>query len=426
MNTDSLARGALRDDPRFQLLTDVAALELEGSGEGVFTVEQTIRLVARAYKLDVGVFVLPAQIMLTAHDPSGDATTVVHATPGISRLDRVDGLHKLVAQIRAGMPVEEARRQLDALRHAPIPYPAWLRVIGVALFAAGFAPSLVATGTEVGVSVALGLLMGLIVVALEEHRLSALLPFLGAFAVATVVLTVFKSASHESGPVLLMLPALFVVLPGDYLSGAVAELAIGRLVSGSARLVWSLFILLQLVIGVVLAAQLTGRGLPALTESAPRSSLPFLIVTLGWIPFSIGLVLTFNAPMSALPWMTALVLGTFLVQRGADAIAGELFSTLIAGVALGAVATVLSRSPKRPARLLLFIGGFFVLTVGALGLRGLAALVAGHSDAGTRDLLNLVILVPTVSLGLTLGYMIVPRWLGGGAGRHPREAQVGT
>ena len=57
--------------------------------------------------------------------------------------------------------------------------------------------------------------MGLIVVGLEEHRLSSLLPFLGSFAVATVVLTVFKSASHESGPVLLMLPALFVVLPGD-------------------------------------------------------------------------------------------------------------------------------------------------------------------------------------------------------------------
>ena len=122
----------------------------------MFTVEQTIRLVARAYGLDVGVFVLPAQIMLTAHDSSGHATAVVHATPGISRLDRVDGLHKLVAQIRSGLPVEEARRQLDALRHAPVPYPAWLRVIGVALFAAGFAPSLVATGTEVGVSVAPG------------------------------------------------------------------------------------------------------------------------------------------------------------------------------------------------------------------------------------------------------------------------------
>ena len=203
-----------------------------------------------------------------------------------------------------------------------------------------------------------------------------------------------------------------------------AELALGRFVSGSARLVWSLFILLQLVIGVVLAAQLTGRGLPALTESAPRSSLPFWVVTLGWIPFSVGLTLTFNAPMSALPWITALVLGTFLLPRGADPIAGELFSTLIAAIALGAVATVLSRSPKRPARLLLFIGGFFVLTVGALGLRGLAALIAGNSDAGARDRLNLVILVPTVSLRLTLGYMIVPHWLGGGARRHPRGAEV--
>jgi hypothetical protein len=83
------------------------------------------------------------------------------------------------------------------------------------------------------------------------------------------------------------------------------------------------------VIGVVLAAQLTGRGLPALTESAPRSSLPFWVVTLGWIPFSVGLTLLQRADERAPPWVTALVLGTFLLQRGADAIAGELFSTLI-------------------------------------------------------------------------------------------------
>ena len=109
--------------------------------------------------------------------------------------------------------------------------------------------------------------------------------------------------------------------------------------------------------------------------------------------------------------MTGLVIGTFLVQRGADLITGELTATIIAGVALGAVATTLSRSPTRPARLLLFLGGFFVLTVGALGLRGLAEVIAGQSDAGVRDLLNLLLLVPTVSFGLMLGYLIAPRRL---------------
>lgn len=412
MSTGS-AQSQLDEDPRFTLLKEVARLELEGSGEGVFTVEQTIRTVARAYDLDVGVFVLPVQLILTAHTEAGYATAVVRASPGISRLDRVDALHRLVQDIRAGLPLDGARRRLDALCAAPVPYPGWMRVIGVALFAGGFAPSIVGSAREVGVDILLGLAMGLIVVSLEESRLAPLLPFLGSFAVAVLTLTVFRETSRISGPVLLMLPALFVVLPGDYLSGAVGELAIGRIVPGASRLIWALFLLLQLLIGILVADQITGRSLSTLTGSAHTSTLPFWAVTLGWIPFTIGLAWTFNAPRSAVPWMMPLVVGTFLVQRGAGLATGELTSTMIAGVALGAVATTVSRGPNRPARLLLFIGGFFVLTVGALGLRGLAEVVAGHSDAGVRDLLNLVILVPTVSLSLMLGYLLAPRRLPG-------------
>jgi uncharacterized membrane protein YjjP (DUF1212 family) len=400
---------ALHDDPRFELVVGVAELELAGSGEGVFTIESTVRAVARAYGLEVGVFVLPAQLMLTVRDGPLHGTAVVSATPGISRLDRVDGLYRLLAEIQAGMPVAEAQRRLDELRTSPIPYPAWLRVIGVGMFAGGFAPSVVADGKEVGVSVVLALIMGVLLVLLEERRLGVLLPSLGAFMVAVVTFTVFDAHLQRSGPVLLMLPALFVVLPGDYLSGAVGELVIGHLVSGTARLTWALFILIQLLVGVLVAAQVTGFDISSLGEGSPVSTLPLWVVASGWIPFTIGLALTFNAPAAAIPWMTPLVVGTFLLQRGIDSFAGQLVSTVLASIALGAVGTLLSRAPKRPPRLLLFLGGFFVLTVGALGLRGLAALAGGHDDDGGRDLLNLLILVPSVSLGLSLGYLIVTR-----------------
>jgi Putative threonine/serine exporter len=112
------ARGD-RSRPRFALVRDIAQTELEGSGEGVFTVERTILSVARAYGLDVEVLVLPVQLLLTARAEQGYATAVVRATPGISRLDRVDALHRLVFEIRAGLPLAAARRQLDALRAAP-------------------------------------------------------------------------------------------------------------------------------------------------------------------------------------------------------------------------------------------------------------------------------------------------------------------
>jgi uncharacterized membrane protein YjjP (DUF1212 family) len=435
------ARGVVGvQDPRIKFLADITATELEGSGEGIFMVERTVRAVGRAYGLEVAAVVLPAQVVLTASDETGQATIVVREMPGISRLDQVDGLHKLVAAIVDGLPLAEARRRLDGLRSAPRPYPPWLRVVGVSLFAAGFAPSVVGDWTMVGVSVVLGLLMGLILVTFEDRRQEPLLPFLGALIVTAVALTVFPGASEEIGPVALVVPALFVVIPGDYLSAAFGELALGRIVPGSTRLIWALFLLMQLALGVIVAAELTGKGIDALADGNPASTIPFWIVAAAWIPFTVGLTLTFNAPLSALPWMAPLVLGTFLVQRGADEFTGLLGSTIIAGVALGLCATVLSRSPGRPARLLLFLGGFFVLTVGALGLRGITAIAAGDAAAGLAELLNLILLVPAVGLSLTAGYLIAPRrvppWLsgrrerpdaggGGLGGRRPPAAGEG-
>jgi uncharacterized membrane protein YjjB (DUF3815 family) len=190
------------------------------------------------------------------------------------------------------------------------------------------------------------------------------------------------------------------------------ELALGRIVPGSTRLIWALFLLIQLLLGILVAAEITGKGVHALSDGSAESNLPFWIVAAGWIPFTIGLAWTFNAPVNAIPWMMPLVLGTFLIQRGADELTGIIASTVVAGIALGFVATILSRPPGRPARLLLFLGGFFVLRVGALGLRGLTALVAGDSTDADKDLLNLVLLVPTIGLSIALGYLLAPRGLG--------------
>ena len=96
--------------------------------------------VARAYGLDVEVLVLPVQLLLDGPRGAGlrDGGRPGNAGHLAARPRRCSP--RLVFEIRAGLPLAEARRQLDALRAAPIPYPTWLRVIGVALFAGGFAP----------------------------------------------------------------------------------------------------------------------------------------------------------------------------------------------------------------------------------------------------------------------------------------------
>jgi uncharacterized membrane protein YjjB (DUF3815 family) len=75
----------------------------------------------------------------------------------------------------------------------------------------------------------------------------------------------------------------------------------------------------------------------------------------------------------------------------------------VAAVVLGAAAGGLERSPRNPPRIVLIIGGFFALTVGALALRGLATLNGDHIIEGLNDLRDSITLTLALTLGLIVG-----------------------
>ncbi len=66
------------------------------------------------------------------------------------------------------------------------------------------------------------------------------------------------------------------------------------------------------------------------------------------------------------------------------------------------------RAPGRPPRLVLFLGGFFTLTVGSMGLRALTSLAGGHVLHGFRDLMDFVAVVTTIAVGLLIGAALLP------------------
>jgi hypothetical protein len=58
------------------------------------------------------------------------------------------------------------------------------------------------------------------------------------------------------------------------------------------------------------------------------------------------------------------------------------------------------------------LGGFFVLTVGGLGLRGATALVGGQPISGVENLVDFGLQMPTVALGIGIGFLVAGRrWL---------------
>lgn len=64
----------------------------------------------------------------------------------------------------------------------------------------------------------------------------------------------------------------------------------------------------------------------------------------------------------------------------------------------------------RPPPLILVLGGFFVQTVGGVGVRGVTALLGGDVLSGVHDIAEFGLQVPTVAIAIGVGVTLTNRW----------------
>ena len=379
-----------------RLLSALTRFLLRHSAEGAFELRDTVQAVGRAYGVRAEILAIAEGAVLTVRHPDGPAYhDTVRVEPELARLDLVSKAKFLVNGILTGkLNAVAARGELADLESSRDPYPWWLRLIGTALFATGFAPGVQQTWREVAAAAFLGAVMGLMFIVAEWiGGLRVLLPIIGTIVLSVIAFEVLHAQDAPGGAVLLMIPGLFILIPGDLLCAATAEIAVGQFTPGAVRLTQAAVTLVQLAAGVMIAAELTGVGLKALSQppALSASSLPNWVIAVAWIPFTFGLALTFNARMRDVPWMLLLVylawgiqelvLAHSLVvpQEGETGATGAVF---IAAAALAFGAGVLELVPRLPPRGVTILAGFFALTVGAAALRGLTSLAGTPTVQG--------------------------------------------
>ncbi|MFJ8044160.1 threonine/serine exporter ThrE family protein [Kitasatospora sp. NPDC096147] len=409
--------GGAADDEVLDLVARLAGLLVAGGYEGTLLVEERLRSVAAAYGARAEVTVLAESAVVSV----GGVTRVVTHTPEIPQLDRVSALKPWLALVTAGrLTVGQARCRLEAVASMPAPYPEWLRVAGVVLFSVGFGISIQPTWQEVWITALLGLLVGLLQAGVRRlGRPGWLVPLVASTVVGTVVLTASRQGWVHGGTVELMVPVLFVFIPGDAITMAMAELSAGRWTAGAARFAQSLAALGTLALGPVLAASALGIDQSRIFDQPVVPTLGPVAGWLGWVVFTVGVMLVFGMGVRDLPWALALVLGTYGVQlltvRALDTLAG----TFVAAALLGAAALLLGRLPAAPPPYVLYLAAFFVLTPGSHGLRGLETWLGGHPVQGMHDLAQMFALLAAIALGLLTAACVI-----GTAGRQGRPVRA--
>jgi len=378
--------------------------------EGV-SLRSEIQAIAHAHGARAEIQIQADSAVLTVEEGHVVQTITVVSDQQITRLDRFTDLRGVMIRAKSGdADLEELSRQVVAIAKSPRIYPEWAKALGIVLFTIGFSVNVQATWAEVGFAALTGGAVALIVMVADRvERVSLLAAFIAAVTVSVIVLVIFNNADVEGGPILLMIPALFFFIPGDVLSASMFELAAGRITAGAAQLVYSIFLLMLLFVGVVVGTALTGTDTSVLFAEAVPAEFPDVVPWLGWVLFAFGFMLAFSVRLDDFGWVLLVTLVAFGAQQGTTALFGEVVGALLASTAMIATASWVSRDPARPPVVVLALCGFFVLTVGALGLEGFTALVSGEPVAGFTDLLSMLTIAMAIALGLLTGAVLVNR-----------------
>ncbi|MGW1146760.1 threonine/serine ThrE exporter family protein [Streptomyces sp. NPDC002454] len=388
-------------DEVLDLVTRLAELLVAGGYEGTLGSERRLRAVAAAYGARAEVSVGAESAVVGV----GGRSRVVARPPEVPQLDRVSALKPWLREVTAGrLPVAEARRRLEAIAASPAPYRGWARVAGTVLFSVGFGMSIQPTWQQVWITGVLGVVVGLVLEAVRARGASGrVAPLLCSVLVGALVLGVERAGWVSGGTIQLMVPVLFLFIPGDAITMAVLEVAAGRLTAGAARLAQSAVALVTLAFGPVLAAAALGSDQGEIFDVPVAPDFGPVAGWLGWTVFAVGVQWVFGMRRGDLPWALLLVLGTYGVQLLAVRGFGTLAGTFLAAAVMAFTAVGLGARQRTPPAYVLYLGAFFVLTPGSHGLRGLEAWVGGHPVQGLHDIAGMVALMVAIALGMLVG-----------------------
>ncbi|MEU4118809.1 threonine/serine exporter family protein [Kitasatospora sp. NPDC028055] len=392
-------------DPLRRLLLELGDALL-GGGLPVHEVEEELRGLGRALgapevrvaALTNGLFVALDAVEATSFRPVGAAL----------RFEQTADVLHLAHRLRAGeLDGPRALAELDAIRHAPARWPAWVADLGVLPVGVGVCLFLQPVTANVLAAGAGSLIVaGLTALARRLPRLRPLLPVTAGFLVALLVLSLSRAGLLE-GPLRTIVATLAILLPGGLLVTGLSEIAAGAASAGTARLVSGAVQLALFLAGV--AAATTAIGVPASALANIQVARPsWWVIAVGLAIAVAGVVVNVNTPPAAIPWIVAVIAVSVTVQVVVGSVHGAAIGGLAGAVSAAVAATVVHWLPGGPLWQVLYLPAFWIVVPGSFGLLNTAQIEVGN---GAQSVLAAVSAVFGVSIGTLIGSVIsrIPR-----------------
>jgi uncharacterized membrane protein YjjB (DUF3815 family) len=195
-----------------------------------------------------------------------------------------------------------------------------------------------------------------------------------------------------------------VLLPGMQLTVAMTELATRNLIAGTARLMFAVVVLLELVVGVALGERLAHAIVDV--HRATPIALPEWSSWLALVAASLGVAVVVQAHPKAFGWIIVACTVGYVGTRAGTAWLGPDLGVLVGAIAVGMLGNAYARWLRRPAQVLL-VPAVLLLVPGSMGLRGMASLLGRDTLSGVETVFAMFVVAIAIVAGLLVSSAIV-------------------
>jgi uncharacterized membrane protein YjjP (DUF1212 family) len=365
----------------------------------------------------VEVFSTPTTIIMSFGEPAELRTRMMRVEGGeldMSKLARIDALADAVASRR--ISPADGVQELAAILASPQPFGGALSTLSHGATAGALAVFIGGTLADAAVAAVIGLVLGVLAQYAQRSTDQARVFELVGAAVASFAAGVASSLWYATTPSIITLAALLILLPGLSLTVAMTELATRNLISGTARLMSAVIVLLELVVGVALGDR-AARALVDVHQAIP-AALPEWSRGLALGVAAIGISIIVRAQPRAFGWIAAACAIGYLGSRtGADWLAGGVahstgaqmagpLGVLAGAFALGVLANIYARRFRRPAEVV-SVPAVLLLVPGSMGFRGMASLLDRDTLTGVDSVFAMFIAATGIVAGLLIANAVV-------------------
>ncbi len=392
-----------RHEPVGFMLRLVKALHTYGVPS--YELERLMTNVADQLGYGLQATVVPTSITMTfIQDEDKPRTYVIRSNSGEVNVDKLSRtIDVAYAVINDEITTEQGAKELTEITNsAPLHSKSWMilcfMLVSTAIcriFGGGIPEIITAsvTGLVVGVFVNVG--------DLRSETVSNLMPALSAF-LATLISFGFNYWIGLSSTYIPVVSGIIVLVPGMMLTIAMAELATQNLVSGTARLLGSVVIFIQMIFGVAIGAQLAALffGEASITtmidHQLPRWTVWIAILVSSW-----SLMMLFQVRSRHLPWIVITTASSFFVSRWAGGELGAATGAFFGALTVGVFANLAYRIKQVPTAAVM-MPGFIILVPGSVGFRSLTEILDHNIIGGLESAFNMII----VGISLITGLLI--------------------